>query len=69
MKEFEEGEKVLIQYHPSVQSGRVHSRFHGTTAEVTGRQGDAVTLQLKDGGKMKTLHLKPVHIKKLDEEE
>ncbi len=64
MKEFEEGEKVLIRFHPSVQEGRVHHRFYGRTAEVTGFRGEAVELGLKDGGKTKTLYIKPVHLKR-----
>lgn len=69
MKEFEEGERVLIKFHPSVQDGRIHNRFHGTTAEVTGSRGDAVELSIKDGNKEKTVYLKPVHIEKIEGEE
>lgn len=66
MKQFEEGEKVLIKFHPSVQDGRVHHRFHGQTAEVTGERGDAVELSLEDGNKEKTLYIKPVHLKEVE---
>lgn len=67
MKQFEEGERVLIKFHPSVQDGRAHSRFHGRSAEVTGHRGDAVEVGLEDGNETKTLYLKPVHLEKLDE--
>lgn len=66
MKQFEEGENVLIKFHPSVQGGRAHSRFHGRAAEVTGFRGDAVELEVKDGDMLKTLYLKPVHLEKLN---
>lgn len=66
MKEFEEGEKVLIEFHPSVQEGRVHSRYHGSAAEVTGHRGDAVELSVEDGNKSKTLYIKPVHLKAVE---
>ncbi len=67
MEEFEEGEKVLIKYNASVQEGRQHHRFHGRTAEVTGFRGDAVKLEVQDGNEAKTLFLKPVHLKKVEE--
>lgn len=67
MKEFEEGEKALIKINPSVQEGRVHMRYHGETAEVVGMRGDAYKLEVKDGGKVKTLHVKPVHLQKTEE--
>lgn len=68
MKEIEEGEKVLIDYHPSVQKGRQHHRFQGLTATVTGFRGEAVELTIKDGNKEKNLYLKPVHLSKIGEE-
>ncbi len=67
MKEFEEGEKVLLSFHPSVQEGRVHHRFHGRTAEVAGHRGDAVKIEVDDGGKTKTLFIQPVHLEKVEE--
>lgn len=67
MKQFEEGEQVLIKYNPSVQEGRSHQRFYGRHAKVTGFRGDAVELEVKDGNKTKTLFLKPVHLKKVEE--
>lgn len=66
VKEFQEDEEVLIDFHPSVQDGRVHSRFHGRHATVTGMQGTAYELELKDGGKTKKLYLKPVHLSEVE---
>lgn len=67
-KNFDNGEKVKISFHPSVQKGRTHTRFHGQTATVTGERGDAFELEVQDGNKSKTLFLKSVHIQKLSEE-
>jgi large subunit ribosomal protein L21e len=67
MKQFEEGQKVVVEFNPSVQEGRVHSRFHGRTAEVTGHQGRAVRIELDDGGKHKKLFVRPVHLKEASE--
>jgi large subunit ribosomal protein L21e len=62
LKEFEEGEKVLIEIEPSVQDGRPHQRFHGFTAEVRGKQGDCYEVVFEDGGIEKTLYLPAVHL-------
>lgn len=66
MKEFEEGETVRIEYDASVQEGRSHQRFHSRHAEVAGFRGDAVKLEIEDGNTVKTLFLKPVHLKKVN---
>lgn len=67
LKEFEEGEKVRIQMNHSVQEGRVHQRYQGKAAEVTGKRGDAYELEVKDGGKKKQLFMKPIHLKEMEE--
>lgn len=67
LKEFEEGETARIQLNPSVTEGRVHVRYHGKNVKVTGKRGDAYELQVKDGGKTKTLYIKPVHLEKVEE--
>ncbi|MFB6099664.1 MAG: 50S ribosomal protein L21e [Candidatus Nanohalobium sp.] len=64
LKEFEEGEKVLIKIDPSVQEGRPHVRFHGKTVEVTGMQGDSYEVKFDDGNVEKTLYIPPVHLKR-----
>lgn len=65
MKEFEEGDKVVIQYHPSVQKGRAHSRYHGRPAEVTGQRGGAYQVKIEDGDSSKKLFLKPIHLREV----
>lgn len=67
LKTFEEGEKALIKIDSSETEGRVHTRFHGKTVEVTGERGDAYRVEFDDGGKTKTLYIKPVHLKKVEE--
>jgi large subunit ribosomal protein L21e len=67
LKEFEEGEKALIQIEASEPEGRPHQRFHGKTVEVTGKQGDSYKVQFKDGNIEKTLYIPPIHLKKTGE--
>jgi len=66
MKTFEEGEKALIKINPSVQEGRVHTRYHGNVAVVTGKRGNAYEVEFEDGGKTKQLYIKPVHLEKVE---
>lgn len=66
MKQFDEGETVLIKFNPSVQDGRIHSRFHGKTAKVVGERGSALKLEVKDGKQTKSVFLKPVHLQETE---
>ncbi|QGA80340.1 50S ribosomal protein L21e [Candidatus Nanohalobium constans] len=66
LKEFEEGEKVLIKIEPSESEGRPHQRFHGKTVEVTGKQGDSYEVKFKDGNIEKTLYIPPIHLKRTE---
>lgn len=63
LQEFEEGETVAIRIDPSIQAGQPHPRFHGWTGTVTGKQGEAFTVEVDDGGKTKTVIARPEHLK------
>lgn len=66
MKSFEEGDKALIKLNPSVTEGRVHTRYHGKTVDVTGKRGDAYEVEFQEGKKTKNLYIKPVHLEKVE---
>jgi len=66
LKEFEEGEKALIQIEPSESEGRPHTRFHGKTVEIIGKQGDSYKVEFKDGNVEKTLFIPPIHLKRTE---
>ncbi|AKU08751.1 MULTISPECIES: 50S ribosomal protein L21e [Haloferax] len=61
--EFEEGQKVHLNIDPSVREGRFHPRFNGLTGEVLGKQGRAFKVQINDGGKEKTVIVRPAHLR------
>ncbi len=67
LKEFEEGERVLIKVNPSIQESRPHMRFHGVTGEVTGKQGESYEVTVQDGGQSKKLYIPPVHLQETGE--
>ncbi|RDD53962.1 MAG: 50S ribosomal protein L21e [Candidatus Korarchaeota archaeon NZ13-K] len=64
LKEFEVGEKVVIDVEPSVRRGMPHRRYQGKVGVVVGRRGDAYLVDVRLGGKTKHLIVLPVHIKR-----
>jgi large subunit ribosomal protein L21e len=64
LQAFDEGEKVLLKAYPSHQGGLFCLRFHGKVGEVVGKQGDCYKVQIKDGSKLKTCIVHPVHLLK-----
>ena len=67
IQEFDEGERVHLDIDPSVRKGRFHPRFNGHTGVVTGKQGDAFTVEITDGGKDKTIIVTAAHLRLQEE--
>ena len=63
VEEYETGEKVHLKIDPSVPEGRFHPRFNGHTGTVIGTQGSAFKVEINDGGKEKTVIVRPAHLK------
>ncbi len=63
-QEFDVGEKVSVVIDPAVHYGMPHMRFQGKTGVVSGKQGRAFVVELKDGDKPKTVVARPEHLKK-----
>ncbi|AGN26696.1 50S ribosomal protein L21e [Candidatus Methanomassiliicoccus intestinalis] len=63
-RNFEVGEKVNVVIDPAVHHGMPHMRFQGKTGVVSGKQGRAYVVELKDGDKPKTVVTRPEHLKK-----
>jgi len=61
--QFEEGDEVHLSLDPSVQEARFHPRFNGKTGVVLGPQGQAWRVEIRDGGKTKTVITKAAHLK------
>ncbi len=64
LQKFNGGEKANIVIDPSIHKGQPHPRFHGLTGTVVGSQGKAYLISIKDGNKLKTLIIRPEHLKK-----
>lgn len=56
-------DKVDIIIDPSVHKGQPHRRFHGKTGLITGKQGKAMVVKIKDFGKEKELIVTREHLR------
>lgn len=61
LQEFSKDDLVSISVDASYQS-IPNPRFQGKTGKVTGKQGRAYCLKIKDGGKTKEIVVKPEHL-------
>lgn len=61
---FDVGEKVNVNIDPSIHKGQPHVRFHGHTGTVARMQGNAYMLDVRMGGKMKQIIVRPEHLRK-----
>lgn len=64
LQHFDEGERVNIVIDSSVHRGMPHIRFQGHTGTVMGKQGNAYRVKLRSGNKIKTLIVRPEHIRR-----
>jgi len=65
LQQFKEGESVNIVLDPSVHKGMTHIRFHGHTGKIEGMQGKSYLVGIKDGGKHKSLIVRPEHLRRV----
>ena len=63
-QEFQDGDKVCLKTHPSIQKGRFFPRFHGITGTVAGKKGECYGVTIRHGSKQKLLYVHPIHLKK-----
>lgn len=62
LRQFAEGDQVSIRINSAIHKGMPHPRFQGITGTVTGRQGEAYRVAIRDGNKPKTLIVRPEHL-------
>ncbi|MDG6217952.1 MAG: 50S ribosomal protein L21e [Candidatus Thermoplasmatota archaeon] len=64
LQQFNEGERVNIVIDSAVHHGMPHIRFQGYTGTVQGKQGNAYQVQVRVGKKLKTLVVRPEHMRR-----
>ena len=61
--DYQPGDYVDIIINPAVHKGMPHRRFHGKTGRIIGKRGRAYIVEVRDGGKIKTLIVRPDHLR------
>ncbi len=65
LQQFDEGEHVNIVIDPSIHKGMPHIRYHGKTGKIIGKQGESYIVGITDGNKIKSLIIKPEHLRRV----
>jgi large subunit ribosomal protein L21e len=63
LQSFSPGDRVVILLEPSQVKGMPHPRFHGKAGVIKGKRGRAYVVEVKEGGKVKTVISRPEHLK------
>lgn len=63
LEPIEVGQKVDILLNSSIQKGRPHRRYNGTTGPVIRKQGQSYVINVKKGRKIKTIISRPEHLR------
>lgn len=65
LKQFKDGDKVVIYQNSISQKGMPHPMFKGKVGSVVGRRGNAYVVEIYDGNKKKHIISTPEHLKLL----
>jgi len=65
LRQFEPGEKVVIDPYPLSQKGMPWPKFKGMVGEVQEKRGRAYVVKIKVGGKEKYIISRPEHLRRL----
>lgn len=63
LKEFKEGDIVVLKAEPAVQKGMYFPRFHGRHGIILGKKGKCYEVRIKDINKEKMVIVHPIHLK------
>ncbi len=66
MHQYQPGDRVAIVLDGAQQGGMPHRRFQGRTGKITGSQGRAFVVSVKDGNMMKTVVARPEHLRPIE---
>lgn len=66
MHEYEVGDRVAVVLDGGQQKGMPHRRFNGRSGRISGKQGRAWVIEVKDGNMKKTVVARPEHLRHLE---
>lgn len=67
VQNYPEGTSATIKISPDTPEGQPHSKFHGKTGVITGKQGDSYVIRVSDGNKKKKIITRPEHLVRVEE--
>ncbi len=65
LQRFDVGDMVYLKAEPSIQKGMYFPRFHSNVGKIIKKQGRCYKIEIKDGSKIKTLIVHPVHLRRI----
>jgi large subunit ribosomal protein L21e len=63
LKEFKEGQKVVIVQEPASHGGMPFPRFKGKAGKIINKKGKSYIVEILDGKKVKKIISRPEHLK------
>ncbi|MEM5852787.1 MAG: 50S ribosomal protein L21e [Candidatus Aenigmatarchaeota archaeon] len=63
LREFNIGQKVVINQEPSSHKGMPHPRYKGRVGTVIGKRGKSYIVEITNGDKAKKIISRPEHLK------
>jgi large subunit ribosomal protein L21e len=63
LRTFKTGQKVVLYPEPSSHKGMPFLRYKGRVGIVTAKRGKSYLVEIRDGGKKKTIISRPEHLK------
>lgn len=63
-QDFKVGDKVILKAEPAYQRGIYFQRYHGVNGIVKGKRGSCCIVEINNLGKLKSLIIHPVHLKR-----
>jgi large subunit ribosomal protein L21e len=65
LKEFAVGDKVVVRQNPTSQKGMPYPRYLGKVGTVTGKRGSSYVIDVRTGGVVNELQVRPEHLRKM----
>lgn len=67
LRQYKEGQQVVIMQEPSSEKGRPFRRFRGVSGYVVGIRGKSYIVEIQDGNKAKKIISRAEHLKAIGE--
>lgn len=62
LREYAQGDRVLVRINPSIHKGMPHRRFHGRIGVVGEKRGRAYVVNVSQGDAVKEIIVRPEHL-------